>query len=63
MGHAYKARFWYPFIKEHPIIRNTTLPPPPPPPKKREKNPGLCYWSRLISLPRLETGELISNIL
>ena len=44
MGHAYKARFWYPFTKEHPIIRNTTLPPPLPPPlpkkKKRKKIPS-----------------------
>ena len=37
MAHAYKARFWYPFIKEHPIIRNTTLRLPPPPKKKGKK--------------------------
>ena len=44
MGHAYKARFWYPFIKEHPIIRNPTLPPPPPPlPKKGKKS-----WAMLL---------------
>ena len=43
MGHAYKARFWYPFIKEHPIIRNTTLPPPPPPKKKGKKS-----WAMLL---------------
>ena len=44
MGHAYKARFWYPFIKEHPIIRNTTLPPPPPPQKKKGKK----SWAMLL---------------
>ena len=44
MGHAYKARFWYPFIKEHPIIRNTTLPLPPPPKKKKEKK----SWAMLL---------------
>ena len=43
MGHAYKARFWYPFIKEHPIIRNTTLPPPPPQKKKGKKS-----WAMLL---------------
>ena len=47
MGHAYKARFWYPFTKEHPIISNTTLPPPLPPPlpkKKKEKK----SWAMLL---------------